>query len=147
MNPMRRRQVVVALPLFVAAVVATSACDIAMSELRQKETAEWRKTYDVKPGGRLEISNVNGKIDVEPAAGNTVEVVAEKSVRAASVEAAKDALSRIEIQENVAPDSVRIETKCRGGRIVGSEPGVHYMVSVAAGLEVRRTNRQWRNRK
>ena len=40
-------------------------CDIAMADLRQKETAEWRKTYDLKAGGRLEISNVNGKIDVD----------------------------------------------------------------------------------
>jgi len=142
MNPMRRRQVVVALPLFVAAVVATSACDIAMSELRQKETAEWRKTYDVKPGGRLEISNVNGRIDVEPAAGNTIEVVAEKSVRAASSEAAKDALSRIEIQETVAPDSVRIETKLQrrsGSFFGGMNQEVHYMVKVPAGLELRVT--------
>jgi hypothetical protein len=106
MNPMRRRQVVVALPLAVAAVVATSACDIAMADLRQKETAEWRKTYDLKADGRLEISNVNGKIDVEPSTGNSVEVVAQKSVRAASVEAAKDALGRIEIQETVSPESV-----------------------------------------
>src|SRR4029450_7383492 len=111
MNPMRRRQVVVALPLAVAAIVATSACDIAMADLRQKETAEWRKTYDLKADGRLEISNVNGKIDVEPSTGNSVEVVAQKSVRAASVEAAKDALGRIEIQETVSPESVRIETK------------------------------------
>lgn len=141
MNPMRRRQVVLALPLFVAAVVTTSACDIAMSELRQKQTAEWRKTYDVKPGGRLEISNVNGKIDVEPAAGSAVEVVAEKSVRASSAEAAKDALSRIEIQENVAPDSVRIETKLQrhSGFFGGMNQEVHYMVKVPAGLEVRVT--------
>src|SRR6476646_897812 len=123
MNPMARRarQIALVLPLVAVAAGATTACDIAMADLRQKETAEWRKTYDLKPGGRLEISNVNGKIDVEPATGSSVEVVAEKSVRAASVEAAKDALNRIEIQENVAPDSVRIETKMqrRSGSFFG----------------------------
>ena len=75
-----------------------------MAHYNQKETAEWRKTYDLQPGGRLEISNINGKIDVEPSAGNAVEIVAEKSARAASSEAAKEALGRIEIQENRLAD-------------------------------------------
>jgi hypothetical protein len=142
MNPMRRRQVVVALPLAVAAVVVTSGCDIAMADLRQKETAEWRKTYDLKADGRLEISNVNGKIDVEPSTGNSVEVVAQKSVRAASVEAAKDALGRIEIRETVSPENVRIETKLQrnpGSFFGGMNQEVHYMVKVPSTVEVRVT--------
>lgn len=139
MNPMPRhvRQIVLLLPLVVAASAST-ACDIAMADLKQKETAEWRKTYDLKPGGRLEIGNVNGKIEVEPATGDSVEVVAEKSVRAASVEAAKDALSRIEIQDSVSPDEVKIETKLqkRSGILGGLSQEVHYRVTVPPGLEV-----------
>ena len=138
--PHRARQVALVLPLLVVAAAATTACDIAMADLRQKETAEWRKTYDVKPGGRLEISNVNGRIDVEPATGDSVEVVAEKSVRAASAEAAKDALNRIEIQEHVSPDNVRIETKVQrapGSFFGGMNQEVHYKVKVPAALEVR----------
>ena len=138
----RARQVVLVLPLLVVATAATTACDIAMADLRQKETAEWRKTYELKPGGRLEISNVNGKIEVEPAAGESVEVVAEKSVRAASVEAAKDALNRIEIQESVSPDNVKIETKVQrstGSLFGGMNQEVHYKVKVPPALEVRVT--------
>ena len=144
MNLMPRgaRQVALVLPLLVVATAATTACDIAMADLRQKETAEWRKTYELKPGGRLEISNVNGKIEVEPAAGESVEVVAEKSVRAASVEAAKDALNRIEIQESVSPDNVKIETKVQrstGSLFGGMNQEVHYKVKVPPALEVRVT--------
>lgn len=138
----RARQAVLVLPLLVVATAATTACDIAMADLRQKETAEWRKTYELKPGGRLEISNVNGRIDVEPAAGESVEVVAEKSVRAASVEAAKDALNRIEIQESVSPDNVKIETKVQrstGSFFGGMNQEVHYKVKVPPALEVRVT--------
>jgi len=140
--PRHARQAILVLPLLVVATAATTACDIAMADLRQKETAEWRKTYELKPGGRLEISNVNGKIDVEPAAGESVEVVAEKSVRAASVEAAKDALNRIEIQESVSPDNVRIETKVQrgtGSLFGGMHQEVHYKVKVPPALEVRVT--------
>ena len=125
-----------------AASVAVAGCDIVTADLRAEETAQWQKTYQLDPKGRVEISNVNGRIDVEPAAGNTIEVVAEKSVRAASSEAAKDALSRIEIQETVAPDSVRIETKLQrrsGSFFGGMNQEVHYMVKVPAGLELRVT--------
>ena len=137
----RVRRALLALPLFVVATAATTACDIAMADLKQKETAEWRKTYDVKAGGRLEISNVNGRIEVEPAAGESIEVVAEKSVRAASAEAAKDALSRIEIHETVSADDVRIETKLqkRTGILGGLSQEVHYRVKVPPALEVRVT--------
>src|SRR3954468_23132139 len=86
------RRVIFVLPLLVLASAAAAGCDIAMADLHQKETAQWRKSYDLQPGGRLEISNVNGKIDVEPGSGTSVEVVAEKSVRAGSVESAREAL-------------------------------------------------------
>ncbi len=79
---------------------------------------------------------------MEPAAGESVEVVAEKSVRAASVEAAKDALNRIEIQESVSPDNVKIETKVQrstGSFFGGMNQEVHYKVKVPPALEVRVT--------
>ena len=138
--PRRARKAVFALPLFVVASAAATGCDLAMAHYNQKETAEWRKTYDLQPGGRLEIRNINGKIDVEPSTGNAVEIVAEKSARAASTEAAKEALGRIEIQESASPTDVRIETKVQrnaGGLFSRSEQLVHYIVKVPALLEVR----------
>jgi hypothetical protein len=138
--PRRARKAVFVLPLFVVASTATTGCDLAMAHYNQKETAEWRKTYDLQPGGRLEIRNINGKIDVEPSTGNAVEIVAEKSARAASTEAAKEALGRIEIQESASPTDVRIETKVQrnaGGLFSRSEQLVHYIVKVPALLEVR----------
>jgi len=119
---------------------ATAGCDIAMAHLNEKETAEWRRTYELQPGGRVEISNVNGKIDVQPSAGNTVEVVAEKTARAGSQEAAKEALGRIEIVETVSPSAIRIETKTQkadGGLMNRANQQVHYTVKVPAGAEVK----------
>jgi DUF4097 and DUF4098 domain-containing protein YvlB len=132
----RARTAVLALPLLVAA----SGCDLAMADYKQKETAEWRRTYQLQPGGRLEISNINGKIDVEPASGNTVEVVAEKTARAASAVAAKQALERIEILETATASSVRIETKVErnvGGFFGGRSQDVHYRVKVPATTEAK----------
>jgi len=138
--PRRARKAVFALPLLVVASATVTGCDLAMAHYKEKETAEWRKTYDLQPGGRLEINNINGKIDVEPSTGNTVEIVAEKSARAASSEAAKEALGRIEIQETASPTNVRIETKVQrnaGGLFGRAEQRVHYVVKVPALLEVR----------
>src|SRR4051794_28330159 len=118
---------------------ATAGCDIAMAHLNEKETATWHRTYELQPGGRVEISNVNGKIDIEPSTGNTVEVNAEKTARAGSSDAAKEALGRIEIVETVSPSSIRIETRVQkqtGGLMSRGSQQVHYTVKVPAGAEV-----------
>jgi DUF4097 and DUF4098 domain-containing protein YvlB len=129
------------LPVLIAATAASAGCDLALADFKQKETAEWRRTYELSPGGRVEISNVNGKIDIQPASGTTVEVVAEKTARGASSEAAKEALGRIEIQETVSPSSIRIETRIQrtGGIINGGNTQVHYTVKVPASADVKFT--------
>ena len=134
-NP-RVRAAALVLPVL---LVASSGCDLAMADYKQKETAEWRKTYELQPGGHVEISNVNGKIDVQPGNGNTVEVVALKSARAASTEAARQALDRIEIQENVSPGDVRIQTRMQrsGALFSGGNLQVEYTVRVPAGADVK----------
>ena len=136
----RVRKAVFVLPVLIVASAAATGCDLAMVHYTEKETAEWRKTYELKPGGRLEISNINGKIDVEPSTGNTVEIVAEKTARAGSTEAAKEALGRIEIKETASPTDVRLETQVQrqaGGLLGRASQEVHYIVKVPALLEVR----------
>jgi DUF4097 and DUF4098 domain-containing protein YvlB len=139
--PRRARRIGSVLPLLVVVSAATAGCDIAMADYKQRETAEWRKTYELQPGGRVEITNVNGKIDVTASTGNTVEIVAEKSARAGSSEAAKEALGRIEIQDTASPSEVRVETRVNrngGGGLFGrANQQVHYTVKVPASVEVR----------
>src|SRR5215203_4125632 len=102
------RALVVVLPVL---LVASAGCDIAMAEHKAKETSEWRKSYQLQPGGRFEIGNVNGKIQILPGEGNTIEVVATKIGRGMTAEAAKEALGRVEIAEDVSPGVVKIQTK------------------------------------
>ena len=134
---LRRRLAALVLPVL---VVATSACDIAMAEHKEKETAEWRKTYELQPGGRVEIGNVNGKIDVRPGQGNTVEVLAEKIAHGATREAARDGLARIEIKEESTPSLVKIDTnfiKSASGMFgAGNNLQVQYTVRVPAGVQL-----------
>jgi hypothetical protein len=126
----RMRAVTVLLPLL---FVASAGCDIAMAEFREQEVAEWRKTYELQPGGRVEISNVNGKIEVMPGSGNTVEIVAKKIGKAASKEAAKQALDRIQITDSSAGSVIKVETqmdRSGGGMFDHSSRQVEYAVRV-----------------
>jgi DUF4097 and DUF4098 domain-containing protein YvlB len=127
--------------LILPVLLAVSGCDIAMADLKAKETAEWRKSYELRPGGRVEISNVNGRIQVEPSDSNTLDVVAVKSARGATPESAKDALARVEIVEDATAARVRIETKVqRGSGILNhGSAEVAYTVRLPGGADVKFT--------
>jgi hypothetical protein len=128
------------LPVLIVAAAASAGCDLALADFKAKETAEWRRNYELAPGGRVDIINVNGRIDIQPSPGNTVEVVAEKMARGATSEAAKEALGRIEIQETVSPSGIRIETRIqRAGGMNGGNSQVHYTVRVPPSAEVKFT--------
>lgn len=129
------------LPALLLATVGAAGCDIAMADFKQQEVAQWRKTYELQPGGRVEISNINGKIDVAPAAGNVLEVVAEKVGKGASAESAREALGRVEIREDASASRVRIETKIAraGGWFHGGGLEVRYTVRVPSGADVKFT--------
>ncbi len=138
MNPTttRARLLALALPI----LVASAACDIAMADFREQESVDWRKTYELRPGGRVEIGNVNGKIEVTTGEGNTVEVVARKTSKAQSKEAAKETLGRIEIRESATEGNVKIEThvaRSGGGLFNHSNWQVHYTVRVPANAELK----------
>ena len=131
----RLRTLALVLPM----LIAVSACDIAMADHREQATAEWRKTYELQAGGRVEIGNVNGKITVLPAQGNTVEIVAKKTGRGATADAAKENLDRIEIRETVAGGGIKVETHVpRSGHLFNNGGGsVEYAVRVPVGAELK----------
>src|SRR5258708_21227001 len=130
---LRRLLPVLVLPLLLGPL---AGCGIVTA--RSKETTEWNKTYQLTAGGRVEINDVNGKIAVEPSTGNTVDVTAIKRSRGGSPDAAKAALDRVTIVEDVSPSRIRIDTKWpnlsrlmfNGGRVPGG-----YRVKVPAVAE------------
>lgn len=130
-----RAAVALCLPVLLA---SAAACDLATADLRSQETAEWQRSYELEPGGRVEIVNVNGGIDVEPSGGNTVQVVALKRVRAVSPEAAREALDLIRITEDVSPGSVKLETTYprTSGLFQRGGGEVRYTVKVPAASQV-----------
>ncbi len=135
--PTRLRAAVLVLPV---ALAISAACDIAMADLREKESAEWRKSYELSAGGRVEIGNVNGRIRVQTGEGNTVEVVALKTARAANVDAAKQTLGRIEIRESSSSEGIKVDThfdRASSSLFNHSNWQVEYTVRVPAAANVK----------
>jgi hypothetical protein len=111
--------------------------DVSIDIASGKASDEWKRSYTLAKGGRLEIINVNGVIEVFPADGPQVEVVARREVRTRTEEEAKARLARAEMLEDVGPDHVRIEAKPNDqGASFGphGRVSIEYRVSVPAGL-------------
>jgi hypothetical protein len=106
-----------------------------------RATEEWSRSYDLATGGRLELSNINGRIEAEPSAGR-LEVRAEIIARGASRRSARRLLQRVEIEEQASPERVRLETKHPGLSFLSGGVEVRYQVRIPAGCaaELKTTN-------
>jgi hypothetical protein len=126
-------------------VLLSIACDVKVGEQGLsfdigggKVSDEWNRTYTLKPGGRLEILNLNGAIHASGSTGAEVEVHAVREVRASNDQAAQDLLKRFEIREEVAPDRVLIHVPEGEGRRgpARSRVTIRYEVRIPPGLVV-----------
>jgi hypothetical protein len=127
---------------FLVCIMATAACDIAVDThggldlgLAAQASDQWTRTYPLTAGGRIEIININGKIDAEPTDGASVEVVAVRTAKAPSDAAAKELLGKIEMREEVGDNRVRIEV--RSPRLDGpSGQEIKWTLKVPRGVAV-----------
>jgi len=121
------------------ALPLAAACDIVGGFAGNERASEpWAKTYSLAAGGRVEITNVNGRIELTGSDTNKVEINAEKTGRGNSPEAAREALKRIEIREEVSADRIHLETRVQrtnGFNMGGAE--VRYTVRVPEGASVK----------
>lgn len=131
--------------LVVCLVGAGIACDIKVGKdggvsvdvASGKAADEWQRTYALPKGGRLEIINVNGVIDVQPSAGSQVEVLARRQVQTRTEEEAQARLAKVEMLEDVGADHVKIEARTNDQGVSFGPHGrvrIEYRVSVPAGL-------------
>jgi hypothetical protein len=137
---MRRSRRLAPVFAFALAAAATAACDVNLGDLNVgvatgRATDEVTRKYQVAKGGRFEVVNVNGPVQVEQATGTEVEVRAERIAKASTDEAAKELLSKVELAETRSDGGVKLETKApksfgRGG------VEVKYYVKVPAGVKV-----------
>lgn len=125
-------------PVFalVLSLIGAGACGIELSSGVEARD-EWKRSYTLDQGGSLEIKNTNGKIHIVSVDGNTVDVRAEKIVKAATDQAAKDALKTFEITERASPKSVVIDGSSRDGFTIRLQRRVDFEVRVPRWADVR----------
>ena len=90
-----------------------TACNVQIS-MQAEARDQWQRRYTLAEGGTLEIRNTNGLIQVEPTSGNEVEITADRIVKAATDEAAKDELAKWDIEQTATPDRIAIDTTKNG---------------------------------
>jgi hypothetical protein len=122
-----------------------AGCDIRVNDegkvslgvSRGRASDEWTRTYTVSKGGRFEISNENGPIEVRGSSGSRVVVKAFREVSDRSDEEARERLRNLKMREDVAPDRVLVRAET-GESTFGFGRGVNvrYEVEVPAGLTV-----------
>ncbi len=131
--------------LLTAIVLALPGCDVmvGVGGLGGREVArdQWTRSYPLAAGGLFEIVNVNGAVKAEASDGTAVDVTAERSARATTMEAAKDLLQRVEIREETTDAGVRVVVAPPSG-LAGGQTNVEFTVKVprAAALRLANTN-------
>ena len=110
------------------ACVFLTACHTAPGGATATASDEWTRTYTLTPGGEVQITNRNGSITVTAADGDTVDVRAERTVKAPTEAAAKDLLPKVEIREDIRPDHVELQTAGVDGILINVSWTVHYHV-------------------
>lgn len=127
-------------PAVAAVIVALAAAGCGpMGPLSARASDTWTHSYPLSKTGEVTIVNINGKVEVEGVDGSTLQVEAERIVRGATEQLARDFLDRVPIEEHATPDFVSIETKRVVGFLIGASYEVRYHVKAPRSATVRAT--------
>jgi len=129
---LKRRALVIG--LLVMAFTPLAGCDLQLStDVEAKD--EWTRSYQLTPDGAVTLKNGNGKIEVIGGDGSSVNIVAERIVKASTEAAAKEQLTLLEMKEDVAADRVGIDSSTRGISINVSRR-INYKVTMPKGASL-----------
>ena len=134
------------IPLVLLVAWASAACGGSMGHLEAVQSETWVRTYSIAPNGEFVLVNGNGLVDVEGVDGSTLEVRAEKIVRGATEQIARDLLPKITIKERATPESVTVESESIPGILLGASYEVRYHVKTPRTVSVRATTTNGRLR-
>lgn len=117
-----------------ASTMFGAACGLQLStDVEAKD--QWTRSYPISAAGTLSITSGNGTITVEGADITTVEVSAERIVRAGTEEAANEQLKTMDMREEISAERVSLDSSTRGLNI-GVSRRVNFTVKVPRTLAV-----------
>jgi len=123
-----------ALGLLATSLASLAGCNLQLStDVEARD--EWTRSFQLTPGGAVTLKNGNGKIEVIGNDGSSVNIVAERIVKASTEAAAKEQLTLLEMKEDVADDRVSIDSSTRGLSINVSRR-INYKVTMPKGASL-----------
>lgn len=114
-----------------------AGCRLGGSELAGRASDQWTRTYTLQDGGEFQIVGAVGAIEIQGGDASAVDVQAERIVRSSSDAIAQEAVSRIRITEDVAPNKVVLRNDGLGGIVVGVDVAVNFHVTVPRATRLR----------
>jgi len=122
------------LAAMLVALSGAAACGVSA---RAEARDEWRRSYPVTKGASFEIENTNGRIRVEGGSGDTIEVVAVRTVRAPSEAQAKATLADVRIEERKSGSHIKLETRNEFSFLLSRSKRVDYTVRAPSWVDLR----------
>ncbi len=116
---------------------ALSGCRLGGGALLGRASDQWTRNYTLQDGGEFQIVGAVGAIEVQGSDTSTVDVRAERIVRSSTDAIAQEAVSRVNITEDVAPDKVVLRNDGLGGIVVGVDVSVNFHVTVPRSTRLR----------
>jgi hypothetical protein len=131
-----------ALTALVLALPVAACHGNAVNTSAATATDEWSRSLPLPPDGEVRITNRTGRIEVAGVSGSSVEIRAERIVRAATEQKARDLLSKIAMTEETSSDHVAVATEGIPGILIGVSVEVNFHVRMpqTARLRVQLTN-------
>jgi DUF4097 and DUF4098 domain-containing protein YvlB len=121
-------------PALLLSVATGAACNLQIStDVEAKD--QWTRQYPISATGALSITNGNGTVTLEATDGQTIEVWAERIVRAGTEEAANEQLKLIDMREEASADRVSIDGSTKGLTIRTSRR-INFVVKVPRTIAV-----------
>jgi hypothetical protein len=118
--------------------LAVSGCDMHHgAPLEGRASDEWTRTYTLDAGGEFQVVGAVGSIEVKAGSGSTIDVRAERIVRARTDAAAQPMVTHVRIGEDVASDKIVLRSDGLGGIVVGAEVEVNFHIAVPAATRLR----------
>src|SRR6185295_18597051 len=100
--------------------VALAGCDVHRGDsLPGRASDNWTRSYALSSEGEFQVVGAIGSVDVQGGPGSTIEVRAERVVRASSDAVAQPIVSRVQISEDVTPDRIVLRSEGLGGIMIG----------------------------
>jgi len=132
-----------ALPLYIASVLALSACDVKVGEkgmsvgvARETASEQWTRSYTLSPDRRLAVTTFNGPTTITGGTGPETEIRIDREATAMTKDAARELLASASIAETTDAEGINIEVQRKDSGPAFRPLSIRTNIRVARGVKL-----------